>query len=184
MQARHSCIVVLLLGLMSGASFAGTLEDVQSAGILQCGVDGLLPHYSAVKTADGVVGLAPDFCRALAAALIGDGKKVNFSVLTEGEEVEALQSGEVDEQRKVFGAFVRQGDDPWLLHVQSVRSFLIRAEISDQETLVLGDVDVTVRTLAAAGHYGDMFIRSFGAASLRGKNVPLTQGGWLWAADP
>ena len=78
------------------AAHATTLADVKSRGTLKCGVNpGLLGF--AQKNADGVwAGFDVDYCRALAAAVLGDGGKVEFVPATTTDRFDKLAKGEVD----------------------------------------------------------------------------------------
>jgi Bacterial extracellular solute-binding proteins, family 3 len=176
---------------------AATLEDVKSAGVLQCGVDAEGGPFSK-RGADGQwVGFHVEFCRALAAAILGDGAKINFTGLKVEERVEALQSGEIDvlvsqqpvqstleleqgvvfveplyieeKTEKSYAPAVRQGDDEWFSIVRVVRHSLVRAEFGEVPGLVKGLGPDWFKTVAASvGHYGAMFTRSFGADAKRG----------------
>jgi general L-amino acid transport system substrate-binding protein len=75
---------------------AGTLEDVKKAGILKCGVNTGLPGFSEADSKGEWRGLDVDYCRALAAVVLGDAKKVKFVPLNAKERFTALQSGEID----------------------------------------------------------------------------------------
>jgi general L-amino acid transport system substrate-binding protein len=78
------------------AAQAGTLDDVKARGTLNCGVNtGLLGF--AEKTAEGAwAGMDVDYCKALAAATLGDAAKVEFVPLTAQDRFEKLKSGAVD----------------------------------------------------------------------------------------
>jgi len=75
---------------------AGTLGDVTSNGVLTCGVSGTLPGFSAPNSDGKMEGLDADTCRAIAAAVLGDGEAVEFVPLTAKERFTALSSGEID----------------------------------------------------------------------------------------
>lgn len=75
---------------------ASTLETVKNRGAVQCGVSDGLPGFSATDSAGRWQGIDADFCRAVAAAVLGDAEKVNFVSLTATERFTALQSGEID----------------------------------------------------------------------------------------
>jgi len=86
---------LLLIGALSQAS-AATLDDVKARGTLRCGVNGELPGLSH-KDANGVwTGLDVDFCRAVAAAVLGKADKVTFVPLSNSDRFDALRQGEVD----------------------------------------------------------------------------------------
>jgi general L-amino acid transport system substrate-binding protein len=75
---------------------AGTLQDVQKAGILKCGVSTGLPGFAEVGANKQWKGLDVDMCRSVAAAVLGDASKVKLVPLTAKERFTALQSGEID----------------------------------------------------------------------------------------
>src|SRR3990172_5311264 len=83
--------------LIAGAANATTLDDVKAKGFVQCGVNaaGLIGFASADDKGEWT-GLDVDYCRAVAAAIFGDGTKVKFSPLNAKERFTALQSGEID----------------------------------------------------------------------------------------
>ena len=75
---------------------AGTLDDVKKAGVLKCGVNTGLPGFSEADSKGQWRGLDVDYCRALAAAVLGDASKVKYTPLNAKERFTALQSGEID----------------------------------------------------------------------------------------
>ncbi len=92
---KFVAVVCCMLGFVV-AAHASTLADVKARGVLKCGVNpGLLGF--ALKSADGVwVGFDVDYCRALAAAVLGDGGKVEFVPATTTDRFDKLAKGEVD----------------------------------------------------------------------------------------
>ena len=88
--------VLATAALVSSAASAGTLDDVKTKGFVQCGVSQGLPGFSNPDASGNWTGLDVDVCRAVAAAVLGDAKKVKFSPLSAKERFTALQSGEVD----------------------------------------------------------------------------------------
>ena len=82
--------------LLAGAASASTLEDVKARGKLNCGVNAGLMGF-AEKQADGSwAGFDVDYCKALAAATLGDASKVEYIGLTAQDRFEKLKSGAVD----------------------------------------------------------------------------------------
>lgn len=75
---------------------AGTLDDVKAAGELKCGVTTGLVGFAAPDANGAWKGFDVDFCRAVAAAVIGDPEKVQFTPTTGKTRFTALASGEVD----------------------------------------------------------------------------------------
>ena len=75
----------------------GRLALVQERGMLICGVNGSLPGFSFLDSATGeTTGFDADFCRAIAAAVLGDPEAVEFRPLTADARGPALQSQEID----------------------------------------------------------------------------------------
>jgi general L-amino acid transport system substrate-binding protein len=72
------------------------LALVQERGQLICGVNGELPGFSFLDDEGNTVGFDADFCRAVAAAVLGDAELVEFRALNADERGPALQTGEVD----------------------------------------------------------------------------------------
>jgi general L-amino acid transport system substrate-binding protein len=73
------------------------LARVIDRGQLICGVNGGLPGFSFLDEATGQVsGFDADYCRAVAAAVLGDPNAVDFRILNTGQRGPALQTGEVD----------------------------------------------------------------------------------------
>ncbi|HSL73829.1 MAG TPA: amino acid ABC transporter substrate-binding protein [Ilumatobacteraceae bacterium] len=80
-------------GAQTGGS---TLAAVQDAGVVRCGTRDALPGF-AVLTPDGEhVGFDSDFCRVIAAAVLGDAEAVEMVDLETADRFTALQSGEID----------------------------------------------------------------------------------------
>jgi general L-amino acid transport system substrate-binding protein len=73
-----------------------TLRKVRARGRLNCGVAGDAPGFATRTEDDGWQGFDVDFCRAVAAAVLGDAKAVNFTALDTRTRFAALQSGVVD----------------------------------------------------------------------------------------
>ena len=90
-------IGALILGTSAVSAQGGTLAAVQERGMLVCGVNGGLPGMSVLNEETGVYeGMDADYCRALAAAVLGDPDAVEFRVLTADQRATAIQGGEVD----------------------------------------------------------------------------------------
>jgi general L-amino acid transport system substrate-binding protein len=72
------------------------LATVQERGELICGVNGELTGFSFIDAEGNTVGFDADFCRAIAAAVLGDSEAVDFRPLSADQRSTALQTGEVD----------------------------------------------------------------------------------------
>jgi general L-amino acid transport system substrate-binding protein len=90
-------IAATLVGGASSAAFAGaTLDAIKQRDQVICGVNTGLGGFSIADSTGKWVGLDVDICRAVAAALLGDGNKIRFVPLNAQQRFTALQSGEVD----------------------------------------------------------------------------------------
>jgi general L-amino acid transport system substrate-binding protein len=96
MRKPLSWLLVLVLMVSSAALAQGMLETIRSRGSLVCGVNDRLPGWGTVTPEGRFVGFDVDFCRALAAAVLGDAEAVTFRPLTAVERFTAVQTGEVD----------------------------------------------------------------------------------------
>jgi len=74
----------------------GRLELVKSRGELICGVNDQLAGFGYVDPDGEFAGFDVDFCRAIAAAVLGDAGAVAFRPLSAQQRFTALQTGEVD----------------------------------------------------------------------------------------
>ena len=82
---------------IAGTAYAGkTLDAIKSRGQLVCGVNTGLAGFSQADSQGAWTGLDVDVCRAIAAAVLGDGTKVKWVPLTAQQRFTALQSGEID----------------------------------------------------------------------------------------
>jgi general L-amino acid transport system substrate-binding protein len=97
MKLINKVIASLAVSALAATSVqASTLEDVIAAGELKCVVSTGLTGFS-TPNADGKwEGFDIDFCRAVAAAVLGDGDKVKFVPATTKNRFTLLNSGEGD----------------------------------------------------------------------------------------
>jgi general L-amino acid transport system substrate-binding protein len=73
-----------------------TLATVQARGLLKCGVSDSAPGFTNNNPDGSLSGFDVDYCRAIAAAVLGDSEAVEFRQLTSAERFAALESGEID----------------------------------------------------------------------------------------
>jgi general L-amino acid transport system substrate-binding protein len=73
-----------------------TLATVVARGKLICGVSGSAIGFSETDSTGNSTGFDAEYCRAVAAATLGDATAVEFRDLTAAERFEALKNGEVD----------------------------------------------------------------------------------------
>jgi general L-amino acid transport system substrate-binding protein len=74
----------------------GLLQTVKDRGVLNCGVSGAATAFSETQPDGSVTGIDADYCRAVAAAVLGDATAVEFTALTAAERFTAVQTGAVD----------------------------------------------------------------------------------------
>ncbi|WP_085310257.1 amino acid ABC transporter substrate-binding protein [Planktotalea arctica] len=82
--------------LAAGVAAAGTLDDVKARGKLNCGVTTGLVGFAAPDANGEWQGFDVGVCRAIAAAVLGDPKAVEFVPTTGKTRFTALASGEID----------------------------------------------------------------------------------------
>jgi len=98
-RSLATALATLLLLVQPGASWAqkaSTLDEVRARGTLNCGVSTGIAGFSMADGRGNWAGLDVDVCRAIAAAVLGDARKVRYRALSAQQRFAALQSGEVD----------------------------------------------------------------------------------------
>ena len=73
-----------------------TLIGVLITEAVTCGVSGFLPGFSEAQPDGSAKGFDADFCRAVAAAVLGDADAVRFRFTTAAERFDILRAGRVD----------------------------------------------------------------------------------------
>lgn len=73
-----------------------TVAAVRERGNLVCGISGTLPGFSVIEEDGSITGLDWDFCRAVAAAVLGDADAVEGRASTATDRFPRLQNGEFD----------------------------------------------------------------------------------------
>ncbi len=90
-------LAVVFFGLVSPArADRGVLEAVRARGQLLCGVGDGPKGYSHLNAQGQWSGISVDFCRALAAAVLGSKDAVGFRPLALEQGLSALQAGDID----------------------------------------------------------------------------------------
>lgn len=83
--------------LLAPAALAGpTVDEIKARGELVCGVSQGSAGLSLPDSDGRWAGLDVDYCRALAAAVLGDGEAVRFVPLSSQQRFTALQAKEID----------------------------------------------------------------------------------------
>jgi general L-amino acid transport system substrate-binding protein len=73
-----------------------TMNAIRQRGQLVCGVDTGVPGFAAQNNQGRWLGIDISYCRAIAAAVLGDAEKVRFVPTTAAARFTVLQSGEID----------------------------------------------------------------------------------------
>ena len=72
------------------------LAAVKERGTLVCGGRNDVPGYGSLDESGRNIGFDVDLCRAVAAAVLGDGEAIQITPLTAADRGPAIQSGEID----------------------------------------------------------------------------------------
>ncbi|MEO8304864.1 MAG: amino acid ABC transporter substrate-binding protein [Betaproteobacteria bacterium] len=93
----HFAVAAMVAAALAGPAEAGkTLDTIKQRDQLACGVNTALAGFSAADSQGNWSGMDVDFCRAIAAAILNDPKKVKWVPLNASQRFTALQSGETD----------------------------------------------------------------------------------------
>jgi general L-amino acid transport system substrate-binding protein len=91
------CLALLLPSIVPAAADSGdTLRLVRNRGGLRCGVSEGIQGFSIRDAAGNWSGIDVDFCRAVAAAVLGDPSRVRFIALTATARFPSIASREID----------------------------------------------------------------------------------------
>ena len=97
-MSRYICLfIAFTVVVLAGTAHAGeVLDAVVARDSVRCGVSTGVAGFAIADSTGHWTGLDADFCRGLAAAVLGDGAKVTYVPLSPQQRFTALQSGEVD----------------------------------------------------------------------------------------
>ena len=96
-EMRVSLLAILVMAAVGiGAVHATTLEDVRTAGKLRCGINNGVAGFAFTDPSGRWTGFDVAYCRALAAAVLGDPEAISFMSLTGKTRFPALQAGVID----------------------------------------------------------------------------------------
>jgi ABC-type amino acid transport/signal transduction systems, periplasmic component/domain len=83
-------------GSTDGGARVSLLETVQAAGVVRCGTRDALPGFAVLDSSGEHVGFDSDFCRVIAAAVLGDAGAVEMVDVETADRFTALQNGSID----------------------------------------------------------------------------------------
>lgn len=78
------------------AATASVLETVKANGAIRCGTRDALPGFAVLDTSGDHVGFDSDFCRVIAAGILGDAAAAEMVDLETADRFTALQNGSID----------------------------------------------------------------------------------------
>lgn len=93
---RWALVFALALSGLAPAHAGEVLEGVKSRGVLRCGVSEGIQGFSERDASGQWRGIDADFCRAVAAAVVGDPAKVQFLALRASARFPALEAKRID----------------------------------------------------------------------------------------
>ncbi|MEM6902709.1 MAG: amino acid ABC transporter substrate-binding protein [Pseudomonadota bacterium] len=94
--AAAAFAAVTVFGMGPVAQAGATLDAIRQNDTIRCGVNTGLAGFGIADEQGRWTGLDVDYCRGLAAAVLGDADKVEYVPLSAQQRFTALQSGEVD----------------------------------------------------------------------------------------
>jgi general L-amino acid transport system substrate-binding protein len=94
--ALLSVAVPAIVGLAQTAHAGKVLDGIKQKGVVTCGVHTGRAGFALADGAGKWSGLDVDYCRALAAAILGNADKVRYVPTSGQTRITALQSGEID----------------------------------------------------------------------------------------
>jgi general L-amino acid transport system substrate-binding protein len=80
----------------AGDGGGGVLAEVTDRGTLNCGVNNAVPGFGFETEGGELAGFDIDYCKAVAAAVLGDPEAVEYVPLTPEQRFTSLASGEID----------------------------------------------------------------------------------------
>ena len=137
-------------GLTAGFASAATLDDVKANGVLKCGVSTGLVGFAAPDANGEWDGFDVAVCRAVAAAVLGDGSAVEFVPTTGKTRFTALASGEVDLlARNTTWTFSRDVDLKFTfvgVNYYDGQGFMVRKDLDVSSATELDGATVCIQT--------------------------------------
>ena len=89
-------LLIILFIFTSNISANEIKKDILKRGSLNCGVSQGVPGFSNADASGKWTGIDVDFCRAVAAAILGDANKVKFIITSSKDRFEVLKNNEID----------------------------------------------------------------------------------------
>src|SRR3954452_13200359 len=159
----------VMAAVVAAASAAGaseaTLDTVKQRGTLVCGVSAGFAGFSAPDSQGNYKCIDVDYCRALAAGVLGDPAKVRYVALTAQNRFTALQSGEIDvlyrNSTQTYLRGVTLGLRQGPINFYDGQGFVVRADLGVKELKDLKGATVCV----AQGTTHEVTLGDYGRAN-------------------
>jgi general L-amino acid transport system substrate-binding protein len=155
-------------GKIKPAAISPTLKAIKARGELRCGVNPELPGFAFQDNSGRWRGFNVDFCRALAAAVLGKPDKVAFVPLGNEERIMALRTGKVDVLwRNTSWTFSRDAGDQLDMAAISYfdgQGFLVRRSLNLTSAVELNTAKICVQSNATSAQNLEDFFRARGIA--------------------
>ena len=150
MKISNILLAASVASVMSTAAFAGTLEDVKARGELRCVISTGLAGFAYTDASGNWQGFDVDFCRATAAAVLGDPNKVKFVTSTGKTRFTILNSGEGDVLwRNTTWTYVRDVDVKLLflgVNYYDGQGFMVRKSLGVNSAKELDGASICIQT--------------------------------------
>lgn len=144
-----------------------TVEAIKKRGTLNCGIDTGVPGFAAQDASGTWKGIDIDYCRALAAAVLGDPTKIKYTPTTAAARFTVLQSGEIDvlirDSTLTFTRSTALGLDQVAVNFYAGQGFLVRKSIGVSKAADLQGATICTVTGATLELNIADFARSTGA---------------------
>lgn len=144
-----------------------TVEAIKKRGTLNCGIDTGVPGFAAQDASGTWKGIDIDYCRALAAAVLGDPAKIKYTPTTAAARFTVLQSGEIDvlirDSTLTFTRSTALGLDQVAVNFYAGQGFLVRKALGVSKAADLQGATICTVTGATLELNIADFARSTGA---------------------
>ncbi|HYD15636.1 MAG TPA: amino acid ABC transporter substrate-binding protein [Hyphomicrobium sp.] len=157
-------LAAITLLATSATANAATLDDVRARGHLICGVSEGMPGFAAVSGNGAWTGLDIEFCRAVAAATLGNKDAVRYRVVSATNRFQALASGEVDLLPRANGMTLSRDTEHGVRFVQTLfhdgQGFLVKRGYAVASVLELSGTSVCVMSGTNASQALESYFQS------------------------
>lgn len=173
---RRAAIAVAVTGVMAASAARAqttipvpgpTVDAIKKRGALACGVDIGIPGFAFQDSTGAWKGFDVGYCRAIAAAVLGDAAKVRFVPTTTPARFTILQAGEIDVLiRDSTLTFTRNAQlhlDPVAINFYAGQGFLVSKKLGVSKAADLNGATICTLTGATLELNIADFARSNGA---------------------